>query len=81
MSLSKPIYIFLLLAVLFWGFQGGVNALQKGNEGRVIKASGCVKPGVESGCLIVTAFEDEKKVYNIFIASRKKTRYRQCNLF
>ncbi len=36
-----------------------------------VKTSGCVKPGVEAGCLVLKGFKD-KKLYNlIFVAGKK----------
>ena len=39
--------------------------------GEVIKDDGCVRQGVEAGCLILKTFDD-KKTYNLFFPDGKK---------
>lgn len=47
----------------------GQNSDNSKND--VIKATGCVKPGVEAGCLILRDFKT-KKEYNLFFPTGKK---------
>lgn len=56
-----------------WGSRSAGAESGRGKEpvDAAVKTSGCVKPGVEAGCLVLKGFKD-KKLYNlIFVAGKK----------
>jgi len=63
---------FLVVFVLwdFWSIATGRQATTSAT-GEVIKDSGCVRQGVEAGCLILKTL-DEKKIYTLFFTDGKK---------
>ncbi len=71
-SILGVAFAFLLLI----GVAARLAQAQKPGENKspsteTLKASGCVKPGVEAGCLILVGLKD-KKTYNLFFSSGKK---------
>jgi hypothetical protein len=62
------IWKYFLLVSLFAGMASVASAEGKAGP---IKGSGCVSPGVEAGCLMLTDSNDSTKVYNLFLAGEK----------
>ena len=61
----------LLLVILLWTL-GLAQAPKDGNgTENDIRSAGCVRQGVEGGCLVLTGFKD-KQEYNLFFPSGKK---------
>jgi hypothetical protein len=69
MRFAKGLGFGILLALLVWGLGGRLKAQQEidGETGEIVKDSGCVKQGVEGGCLILKTF-DEKNVYTLLFS-------------
>jgi hypothetical protein len=48
----------------------GPTPYNTSGDGEVVQDSGCVRSGVEAGCLILKTFDD-KKIYNLFFPDGK----------
>jgi hypothetical protein len=73
MPLAKTLVTSFLLTLVVGVFVGTVIIRQAVSSatGEVIKDDGCVRQGVEAGCLILKTF-DEKKTYALFFADGKR---------
>jgi len=69
----RKVFLALSLAVLSFTTLSGLGQEQKGKEGRseAVKGSGCVRRGVEAGCLILKESKS-KKVYSLHFLADKK---------
>jgi hypothetical protein len=73
MRLAKTLKTSFLFTLVIGVFVSMVMVRQAAPSevGDVIKDDGCVRQGVEAGCLILKTF-DEKKTYNLFFPDGKK---------
>jgi hypothetical protein len=73
MRTAKALKISFLFTLAIGAFAGFAMVRQAAGRvaGEVVKDNGCVRQGVEAGCLILKTF-DEKKTYNLFFPDGKK---------
>jgi hypothetical protein len=70
----KKLFVLCTLAVLLFSVSWCLALARQDKtspQAEVIKAEGCVQPGVEAGCLILKTF-DSKQSYNVFFRTGKK---------
>src|SRR2546426_228862 len=67
--------VLVVLSLAFVGFQatsGLAQEQKKKAKSETVKGSGCVRPGVEAGCLVLKDFNDAKKQYSLHFPPDKK---------
>ena len=70
MSPVRTAVVVLAVAALSTCAQTPAQTVPAQKQGDVLRGSGCVRPGVEAGCLVVTGSQDRKD-YNLFFNGPK----------